>query len=101
MTKRPIHPGEILAEEMAELNLSARELAKALHVPNNRISQILAGKRGISADTALRLSRFFGTSIEFWQNLQSLYERDLIDDETISAIEANIMPSCHVSTLVD
>jgi addiction module HigA family antidote len=97
MTRKPIHPGEILAEELAELNLSARALAKALHVPSNRISQILCGKRGISADTALRLSRFFGTSVEFWQNLQCLYERDLIDDETRAAIESEIMPSSHVS----
>ena len=92
MAKTPIHPGEILADELAELEMSARALAKALHVPSNRISQILSGKRGISADTALRLSRFFGTSVEFWLNLQRLYELDRIDDKTRDEIATKITP---------
>jgi len=71
---RPIHPGEILREEMEELQLSARQLATALHVPPNRITGILNEQRAVTADTALRLARFFGTTPEFWMNLQAAYE---------------------------
>jgi addiction module HigA family antidote len=71
---RPIHPGEILREEMEELNLSARQLATALHVPTNRVTGILNEQRAITADTALRLARYFGTTPEFWMNLQAAYE---------------------------
>ena len=69
-----IHPGEHLAEELRELNMSAAALARQLQVPTNRIAQILNGNRDISADTALRLAHFFGTSPEFWINLQSIYD---------------------------
>ena len=75
--RTPIHPGEILADELKEIRLSAAELARTLGVPANRISQIIAGKRAITADTALRLGRYFGTSPEFWVNLQKTYELDL------------------------
>ena len=72
---RPIHPGEILREEyLVPLGMSANLLAERLGVPANRVSAIVAGKRAITADTALRLARGFGTSPEFWQNLQSAYE---------------------------
>jgi addiction module HigA family antidote len=72
---RPVHPGEVLGEEMAELNLSSRQLGAALGVPNNRISQIVAGKRALTAGTALRLARYFvGTEPEFWLNLQAAYD---------------------------
>ena len=71
---RPIHPGEILREEMEEMDLSARQLAAALHVPTNRVTAILNEQRSITADTALRLARFFGTTPEFWMNLQAAYE---------------------------
>ena len=71
---RPVHPGEILREELAELGLSARAFARALGIPVNRVTQILNGRRGISADTALRLARYFGSSAEFWMDLQSAYE---------------------------
>jgi antitoxin HigA-1 len=74
MSVTAIHPGEHLAEELAELEISAAELARQLEVPTNRITEILNGKRGITGDTALRLAHFFGTSAEFWLNLQSLYE---------------------------
>jgi addiction module HigA family antidote len=77
LARTPIHPGEILAEELAELGLSAAQLARAIHVPANRISQIIAGKRSISADTALRLGRWFGTGPQLWLNLQKAYELDL------------------------
>ncbi len=67
-----IHPGEHLATELQELGMSAAELARQLDVPTNRITQILNGRRAITGDTALRLAHFFGTSAEFWINLQSL-----------------------------
>ena len=74
MTLPAIHPGEHLAEELDELGMSASELARQLKVPANRITGILNGQRGITGDTALRLGHFFGTSAEFWLNLQSLYD---------------------------
>jgi len=69
-----IHPGEHLAEELRELEMSAAELARQIEVPTNRITEILNGRRAITGDTALRLAHFFGTTAEFWLNLQSLYE---------------------------
>jgi len=69
-----IHPGEHLAHELRELNMSAAELARQLDVPTNRVTEILNGRRAITGDTALRLAHFFGMSAEFWLNLQSLYE---------------------------
>jgi addiction module HigA family antidote len=74
MARTPIHPGEHLAEELRELGLSAAELARQIEVPVNRITAILNGQRGITADTALRLGHWFGTSPQFWMNLQQLYE---------------------------
>ena len=74
MTVVAIHPGEHLAEELKELGISASSLARQLDVPPNRITGILNGRRAISGDTALRLAHFFGTTPEFWLNLQSLYE---------------------------
>jgi addiction module HigA family antidote len=69
-----IHPGEHLAEELRALEMSASELARQLQVPANRVTEILNGERAITGDTALRLSHFFGTSAQFWLNLQSLYD---------------------------
>jgi antitoxin HigA-1 len=86
MARTPIHPGEILAEELEEMKLSSAKLARTLEVPANRISQILAGKRSISADTALRLGRYFGTSAELWINLQKTYELDLARKSGAAAI---------------
>jgi addiction module HigA family antidote len=74
MSVPAIHPGEHLAVELEALNISAAELARKLDVPTNRITGILNGQRSITGDTALRLAHFFGTSAEFWLNLQSLYE---------------------------
>ncbi len=76
MARTPIHPGEILADELQELGLSSAQLAHNIHVPPNRISQIVAGKRAITADTALRLAQYFGTSADFWMNLQKAYDLD-------------------------
>ena len=70
-----VHPGEVLKEEfLSPLNLSAYRLAKEINVPETRVSEIVRGRRGITADTAIRLSKFFGTSAEFWLNLQNLYD---------------------------
>lgn len=77
MAHPPIHPGEILADELTELQMSAAELARAIRVPANRLTQIIAGKRAISADTALRLGKWFGTGPHLWLNLQKHYELDL------------------------
>ena len=76
MARTPVHPGEILADELDELGLSAAELARLIDVPANRITQIMGGKRNITADTALRLGRYFGTSPELWMNLQRAYDLD-------------------------
>jgi addiction module HigA family antidote len=75
--RTPIHPGEILKEEMDCLNISANKLASMLHIPTNRITQILNGKRAITPDTARRLSAFFKTSPAFWMNLQLIYDMDV------------------------
>ena len=71
---RPVHPGEILRDELDELELSANALSKALGVPVNRVTTILNGQRGVSADTALRLARYFGTTPQLWLNLQKTWE---------------------------
>lgn len=95
-TKRdiaPVHPGEILLEEfLNELGMTMHELALALRVPANRISQIVEGKRGISADTALRLGRYFGTGPELWINLQSRYDLESAKDELGDIIEREVSP---------
>jgi len=77
MARTPIHPGEILADELEEIGLSAKKLADVIEVPPNRLYQLLAGKRSMTADTALRLSQYFGMSADFWMNLQTAYELDL------------------------
>ena len=81
MARTPIHPGEHLADELQELGMSARELARTIRVPTTRITDILRGRRGISGDTALRLAQYFGVSADFWMNLQSGYELDLARQE--------------------
>ena len=81
MPRTPIHPGEHLAEELSALQMSAAELARQLDVPVNRITSILNGQRSITADTALRLGHWFGSSAEFWLNLQKLYELRLAEQE--------------------
>lgn len=87
MARTPIHPGEILADELEEINLTAKKLADLIEVPSNRLYQILAGKRNITADTALRLSQYFGTSADFWMNLQTAYELDLARQQNGKAIQ--------------
>ncbi len=81
MTLRPVHPGEILADELDALGVSAVAVAGAIGVPPNRLYQILNGSRALTADTALRLGRWFGMDAEFWLNLQKLYELRLAEAE--------------------
>jgi addiction module HigA family antidote len=81
MARTPIHPGEHLAEALSELGMSAAELARQLAIPTNRITSILNGSRAVTADTALRLGHWFGTSAEMWLNLQKLYELRLAKQE--------------------
>ena len=81
MPRTPVHPGEILSDELQELNLSASALARAIKVPPNRISQIMQGKRAITGDTALRLGHWFGMNPQFWLNLQSQFDLRVADAE--------------------
>jgi len=87
MGRRAIHPGEHLAEQLEELDMSAAALARQLKVPTNRITEILNGQRGVTGDTALRLGHFFGTSPEFWLNLQKLYELRLAEQKSGKTIK--------------
>ena len=88
MTLIAIHPGEHLAEELRAIDMSAAELARKIDVPTNRVTQIVNGTRAITGDTALRLAHFFGTSAEFWMNLQSLYDLRLAQEEAGKSIKA-------------
>ncbi len=91
---RPIHPGEILREEfLTPLDMSANRLAMALHVPANRITAILNGERGITAETALRLARYFGTTPAFWLNLQQAFELRTAEKDFGTEIEREVQPT--------
>jgi addiction module HigA family antidote len=89
---RPVHPGEILGEELEELGMSVDALANALDIPADRIAAILEGKRGISADTALRLSRYLGTTPQLWLNLQKTFELRVAEIETGKKITERVHP---------
>ena len=96
MPRSPIHPGEHLAEELNELGITAAELSRQIDVPVNRITGIIHGQRGITADTALRLGHWFGNSPQFWMNLQQNYELRLAENEVgaeIAALPESAMPS--------
>jgi addiction module HigA family antidote len=89
----PVHPGEILLEEFLKpMSISQYRLAESIHVPARRINEIVLQKRGITADTALRLSRFFGNSAQFWMNLQTRYELELARDLSASTIDREVRP---------
>ena len=89
----PVHPGEILQKEFLEpMGLSQNKLAMALHVPARRINEIVLGKRGVTADTALRLSRYFCMSPQFWLGLQMDYELDVAEDSLDGRIEKEVVP---------
>jgi len=87
MARAAIHPGEQLGEELKALGMSAAELARQIEVPTNRVTEILNGQRSLTGDTALRLGHFFGTSPEFWLNLQSLYELRLAEQRVGKTIK--------------
>jgi len=89
---RPVHPGEVLSDELEALSMSAKALGDALDVPGNRITAILRGERGITADTALRLSRYLGTTPEFWMNLQKAYELRTAERESGKQIIKHVKP---------
>ena len=87
MARTPIHPGEVLAEELEQLGVSPTEQSRRIRVPANRISQIINGKRAITGDTALRLAHWFGTSPQFWMNLQALYDVRVAEQEAGTEIK--------------
>lgn len=87
MARTPIHPGEILAEELEGLGVSPTELSRQIRVPANRVSQIINGKRAVTGDTALRLAHWFGTSPQFWMNLQALYDVRLAEQQAGTEIK--------------
>jgi antitoxin HigA-1 len=87
MARTAIHPGEHLAEELRKLGVSAAELSRQINVPVNRVTSIVNGQRSITADTALRLGHWFGTSAKFWLNLQKLYELRQAQSEIGSEVE--------------
>jgi antitoxin HigA-1 len=90
---KPVHPGEILREDfMKPLKLSMNRLALDLHISVTRIAEILAERRGISADTALRLARYFGNAPAFWMNLQTRYDLEVAEDEIAARIERDVHP---------
>ena len=89
----PIHPGEILREEfLTPIGISSHQLALALRVPATRINDIVNQKRGITADTALRLSRYFGTTSRFWMNLQASWELEVAEDRLGAAVQREVLP---------
>lgn len=88
----PVHPGEVLAEQLDALEMSAAAAARALGIPQSRLSQILNGRRSVTADTALRLSRWLGTDDEFWLNLQARYDIDIARDREGDLIERTVKP---------
>ena len=88
----PIHPGEILQELLTEAGATINSVALALRVPANRIGAIVKGERGITADTALRLARYFGTSAQMWMNLQSKYELAIAEDSIRQHIDREVLP---------
>ena len=90
---RPIHPGEILKEELAALDMSANLFAQALGVPTNRITSILNGQRSVTADTALRVARYFGTTPELWMNLQTAYDVKIAKQDSWSEIQRVVKPA--------
>ncbi len=96
MTRRrklpPIHPGELLNDDLQEIDVSLNELGRALRVPMNRISAIVNGRRAITIDTAMRLARYFGTSPQYWLNLQVAYDLEVARQELQPRIEKEVLP---------
>jgi addiction module HigA family antidote len=93
----PVHPGEILKDELQELHMSGNALALALRIPANRVTKIINRKRSVSADTALRLARYFGTSAQMWMHLQSQFDLETAEESIAARIEAEVQPLRHAS----
>jgi len=91
MLRRVTHPGQILADELAEVRISAAEFARQINVPANRVSQLISGKRSVTSDTALRLAHWFGTSPQFWLNLQTQF--DLVQAEDALGDTIRVLPN--------
>lgn len=89
---QPVHPGEILQDELNEIGLSSKTLAMELDVPEQLVTSILEGKQGVSADTAMRLARFFGTTPQMWLNLQQSWELRQVEMSSGSEIESRVTP---------
>lgn len=91
--REPVHPGIILKEDLLDpCGMSINQLAKELHVPANRLSMIIRGKRGISPDTSLRLARYFGFTPEYWLNMQTHYDFEIIRRQSMKKIEKEVKP---------
>ena len=88
----PVHPGEILQETLGDLGMSMNRLSQEIHVPANRISSIIAGQRAITGETALRLARYFGTTPEYWLNLQARYDLETARDQWESRVKSEVRP---------
>jgi addiction module HigA family antidote len=88
----PVHPGDILKETLEDLGMSANRLSQAIHVPANRVSAIVAGRRGITGETALRLGRYFGTTPQYWINLQARFDLETARDMWESKVQSEVQP---------
>ncbi|MGA7235088.1 MAG: HigA family addiction module antitoxin [Bryobacteraceae bacterium] len=88
----PVHPGELLKETLEDLGISMNRLAKEIHVPANRISSIIAGQRGITGETALRLARYFETTPEYWLNMQARYDLETARDRWGDRVKSEVRP---------
>jgi len=88
----PIHPGHLLAEDMADMGISVNRLARDTRMPVSRASDLVHGKRAITAETALRLARFFGTSAEYWLNLQGKYDLEMTKARIAATVEREVLP---------
>ena len=88
----PVHPGEILKETLADMGISMNRLAKEIHVPANRISSIIAGQRAMTGETALRLARYFGTTPEYWLNMQARYDLETARDQWDDRVKSEVRP---------
>ncbi len=93
----PVHPGQVLKTVLEDAGITANALALALRIPANRLTEIINGRRSLSADTALRLARFFGTSAQMWMNLQAKYDLESAEDALADRIETDVQPMSRAS----
>ncbi len=98
MTRYAFHPGEFLAEELDERGMTGAELARALNIPQNRVSEILGGKRSVTVDTALRLARWIGSSPQYWLNLQQIHDLRIAEDRIGDEITRTVTPDASIAS---